>query len=128
MLEVQVQAEFQELLAYPEHCFGEPASQRWRDLCSSLNTYQARAGNFVIDKSRKWELVSGFQKAIRRADKATVLRLISMMASMPEEYGYFWKRLCVIACEDIGPADDMLVRFTIACATVFSPKTLGREN
>jgi len=35
MREADVQAEFQELLAYPEHCFGEPASEKWLDLCSA---------------------------------------------------------------------------------------------
>jgi hypothetical protein len=123
-----VQAEFQELLAYPEHCFGEPACERWLDLCSSLKTYQAPSLNFPIEKGRKWELVSALQKAIRRADKATALKLISGVASIPEEYAYFWRRMCVIAAEDVGPADDTLVKFVVVCATVFSPKKMGPEN
>src|SRR5437588_3192947 len=128
MREANVQAEFQKLLAYPEHCFGEPASEKWLDLCSSLSTYQAPSLNFPIEKIRKWELVSALQKAIRRADKTTALKLISGIASMPEEYGYFWRRMCVIACEDIGPADDTLVKFVVACTTVFSAKKMGAEN
>ncbi len=123
-----VASRLQELLTYPERCFGEPALQKWVYLCSSLSTYQAPSLNFPIEKGRKWELVSALQKAIRRADKATTLKLISGIASMPEEYAYFWRRMCVIACEDIGPADDTLVSFTIACATVFSRKSLGAEN
>src|SRR5205823_5033232 len=100
MPETLVQAESEQLLAYPELCFGQPASEKWLDLCSSLRTYQAVSAKFVIDKDRKWELVSALQKSIRRADKATVLQLISGIRSMPEEYGYFWRRMCVIACED----------------------------
>ena len=50
------------------------------------------------------------------------------MANMPEEYGYFWRRICVIACEDIGSADDMLVKFVVACATIFSARNTGPEN
>ncbi len=118
----------QELLTYPERCFGEPALQKWLSLCSSLSNYQAPSLNFPIEKDRKWELVSALQKAIRRADKATALRLISGIASMPDEYAYFWRRMCVIACEDIGPADDTLVKFVVACATIFSPKKMGPEN
>ncbi len=110
----------QELLTYPERCFGEPALQKWVYLCSSLSTYQAPSLNFPIEKDRKWELVSALQKAIRRADKATALRLISGIANMPEEYGYFLRRMCVIGCEDIGPADDTLVKFVVACATIHS--------
>src|SRR6266699_6175043 len=122
-----VASRLQELLTYPERCFGQPALQKWVYLCSSLSTYQAPSLNFPIEKARKWELVSALQKAIRRADKATALKLISGIANMPEEYGYFWRRMCVIACEDIGPADDTLVRFTVGCATLFSPKALGTE-
>jgi hypothetical protein len=41
---------------------------------------------------------------------------------------YFWRRLCVIACEDVGPADDVLASFVVACSTVFPPKKTGSEN
>ena len=128
MRETYFESKLEELLAYPEHCFGEPASERWLSLCSSLSNYQAPSENFAIHKDRKWELVSALQKAIRRAEKATVLQVISGMRNMPEEYAYFWRRFCVIACEDVGPSDEMLVRFTIACITVFSPKKMGPEN
>jgi hypothetical protein len=81
-----------------------------------------------MDKERKWELVSALQKSIRRGDKQLALHLVSTMNSMPEEYAYFWRRLCVIACEDIGPANDVLAAFVIACSTVFPPKKTGSEN
>src|SRR5437762_1708879 len=122
MRETYLEAKSEELLAYPEYWFGEPATERWLALCSSLSKYQAPSGNFLINKERKWELASAFQKAIRRADKPTALRLISGIANMPDEYGYFLRRMCVIACEDIGPAADTLVKFVIASATVFSPR------
>src|SRR3989442_879307 len=53
----------QELLTYPERCFGEPALQKWVYLCSSMTTYPAPSLNFPIEKGRKWELVSALQKA-----------------------------------------------------------------
>jgi hypothetical protein len=117
-----------ELLAYPEYHFEEAASERWLTLCSSLSRYQTDCRNFPIDKGRKWELASALQKSIRRADNSIVLQLISGVANFPHEYGYFWKRMCVIACEDVGPAADTLVKFVIACATVFSRKKMGAEN
>jgi replication-associated recombination protein RarA len=123
-----VASSLQELLTYPKRRFGEPASERWFDLCSSLGTYQAPSLNFPIEKERKWELVSALQKAIRRADKATALKLISGTTSIPDEYSYFWRRMCVIACEDVGPADHTLVKFVVACATIFSPQKMGPEN
>jgi hypothetical protein len=81
-----------------------------------------------MDKERKWELVSALQKSIRRGDKQMALHLVSAMNSMPEEYAYFWRRLCVIACEDVGPADDVLASFVVACSTVFPPKKTACEN
>ena len=128
MRQAHLQGEFEKLLAYPEHCFGERASEKWLSLCSSLSNYQAPSTSFPIEKNRKWELTSALQKSIRRADKTTALQLIAGIANMPEEYGYFLRRMCVIACEDVGPADDTLVRFTIACATIFSPKKLATDN
>lgn len=128
MRETCFEAKIDELLAYPEHYFGESPSERWLLLCSSLSNYQIRLANFVIGNNRKWELVSALQKTIRRADKPTALKLISGFANMPEEYAYFLRRMCVIACEDVGPADDTLVKFVIACATIFSPKKMGGEN
>src|SRR5947207_15879061 len=102
MPETLVQAESEQLLAYPELCFGQPASEKWLDLCSSLRTYQAVSAKFVIDKERKWELVSALQKSIRRADKPTVFQFISRIRSMSEENAYFGSRMCVIVIEDLG--------------------------
>src|SRR5437016_820841 len=120
--------QFHELHRYPESRWAKAISDRWVSLCNGLRDYEAPRRCFAVNRERKWELVSAFQKSIRRADKAMALRLISAMDSMPEEYAYFWRRLCVIACEDVGPADDVLALFVVACATVFHPKTTGGEN
>ena len=92
--------QFQELLSYPESRWGETPLSRWVSLCVGLRDYQAPPKSLAIGKDRKWELTSAFQKSVRRGDKQMALRLVSAMDSMPEEYGYFWKRLCVIVCED----------------------------
>jgi hypothetical protein len=122
-------AQFQELLRYPENRWAKATSERWLSLCKSLRDYQPPCPkNLTIAEDRKWELVSAFQKSIRRGDKQMAVRLVSAMDGMPEEYAYFWRRLCVIACEDVGPADDVLVSFVVACSTVFPPKKTGSEN
>jgi hypothetical protein len=113
---------FQELLAYPSRNWDEPASTRWFSLCARMRDYEAPSKQLAISKKQKWELISAFQKSIRRGDKLMALRLTSAMDKMPEEYGYFWKRLCVIACEDIGPADDLLATFVTACEAVYSAR------
>jgi hypothetical protein len=120
--------QIEELARYPSKWWGEDPSDRWVSLCSGIRGYRPPDRTLTLDGSRKWELVSAFQKSIRRAEKTTALRLVSAMDSMPGEYAYFWKRLCVIACEDIGPADDVLASFVVACATVFPPKATGSKN
>jgi hypothetical protein len=117
-----------ELAIYPESRWGEAVSERWVSLCAGLREYRASPRGLAIVKERKWELVSAFQKSIRRGDKQIALRLVSAMDRMPTEWAYFWRRLCVIACEDVGPADETLAAFVIACSTIFPPKKTGPQN
>lgn len=119
---------FEELRKYPQQRWGMNESQRWLELTDSLSGYRAPPQPLTLDQVRKWELVSAIQKSIRRADKALALRLISAMHNLRGEHSYFWRRLCVIACEDIGPADDTLAKFVVACATLFAPRRVGQEN
>lgn len=117
-----------ELASYQELRWGEARSERWVSLCDGLREYQAPPRGLAIAKERKWELVSAFQKSIRRGDKQIALHLVSAIDRMPKEWGYFWRRLCVIACEDVGPGDDTLTAFSIACSTIFLPQKTGPQN
>jgi hypothetical protein len=118
----------QQLLQYPEKFWAIPPTNRWASLCAELSRYQPPISEWVLqNRERKWELVSAFQKAVRRGDKATALRLISGMEGMAEEWPYFWRRLCTTVCEDVGPADPELTRFVIACSIV-TPKKGSEEN
>lgn len=117
-----------ELQGYPNRNWNTVPSVRWESLCSRMLSYEAPPRSMTLPKERKWELVSAFQKSIRRADKPMALRLVSAIDNMPEEYGYFWRRLCVIACEDIGPANDELATFVLACSSVFTPKRSGARS
>jgi hypothetical protein len=117
-----------ELLRYPANRWGAIPSSRWLSLCADLRDYQPPSRTLTLDRERKWELVSALQKSIRRGDTQLALRLVSATDGMPEECAYFWRRLCVIACEDVGPGDDVLASFVVACSTVFPPKKTGCEN
>ena len=70
-------SQFQELLEYPEIRWAGAVSDRWKSLCDGLRAYNSSCKTFPMDKERKWELVSAFQKSIRRAAgvHAAVLRL-----------------------------------------------------
>jgi|HubBroStandDraft_1064217.scaffolds.fasta_scaffold35903_2 hypothetical protein len=119
---------FNELLEYPSRSWNRASSVRWESLCAQMCAYQAPSRDLKLPRERKWELVSALQKSIRRGEKSVALRLVSAMDNVPEEYGYFWRRLCVIACEDIGPADDELVTFFVACSSIFTPKRTGSKT
>lgn len=120
--------QFQELTIYPENRFSFVICSRWITLTNSLMEYAPPLARSAINPERKWELVSALQKSIRRGDKEAALNVIAMMESLPEEYAYFWRRLCVIACEDVGPADEVLAAFVVACSTIFTPKRTGSAN
>lgn len=117
--------QWKDLLGYPASRWGATIPEQWESICISLRDYRPIERSLQLDKVRKWELVSALQKSIRRGEKLLSLRLVSAMTCMPEEYGYFWRRICVIACEDVGFADDLLTTFVVACATIFPPKSTG---
>lgn len=119
---------YSSLVEYPKQHWDETVSNRWVSLCDGLAAYEPPIKAWNLRRDRKWELVSALQKSIRRGDKTVALSLVAAMESMPEDYAYFWRRLCVIACEDVGPADDVLALFTVACCTIFHPKKTGSDN
>ena len=111
-----------ELITYPETRFSAEAPERWLSLCEELRLYQPPPPTLTLPAERKWEGISGLQKSIRRGRWIEAHRCVSAIASMPDENAYLWRRFCVIACEDVGPADDLLTIFVVACATIFGSK------
>jgi hypothetical protein len=75
-------SQFHDLLTYPQSRWAKATSERWLSLSTSLRNYQPPCPNLTITKDRKWELVSAFQKSIRRGDKQMAVRLVSAMDSM----------------------------------------------
>jgi hypothetical protein len=64
-------SQYQELIAYPENRWTDAPSDRWVSLCDGLLACEASStSNFPMDKERKWELVSAFQKAAPARGKA----------------------------------------------------------
>lgn len=118
----------EQLHKYPESMWKIAASSRWRSLCDALRKYEVHFQPVTLPRYRKWEIVSALQKSIRRGDRRAALRVLSAAIGLRGDYAYIWRRLCVTACEDIGPADDVLVSFVIACANVFPPRTIQAGN
>ena len=112
------------LLSYPACMWHENPSKRWIDLCTRLKEYEATADCLGIlqDRERKWELVSSYQKIVRRGLADLSPWLVSEFLSLGRmEWAYCWRRICVTAAEDVGFADPELMNFVIACSTLFRP-------
>ena len=63
------------------------------------------------NEHHKWRAVSALQKAIRRGDVTTALRMANALHGL--DWTYIWRRMAIIALEDIGVADIELVAATV---------------
>ena len=69
----------------------------------------------VTTESKKWLLVSGLQKAIRRGNAEKARQCGHAILGLDSTY--LWRRLCVIALEDIGWANPVACAMTLAVAS-----------
>lgn len=67
------------------------------------------------DPNSRWKVASALQKAIRRGEVPTALRMAHALIDGDGEY--FWRRLPVIAMEDISLGDLYLVAQTVSIST-----------
>lgn len=86
-------------------------------LSGDINCKEVRLSH----EERKWEVVSGYQKAVRRGELEEALRLASAIINHPQELPYLWRRVCTTAAEDVGFANPLLVAFVILCAATYTP-------
>lgn len=77
----------------------------------------------IKNVARKWELVSAYQKTVRRGDAALAMQLASAMAGLDGERQYMWRRICTVAAEDVGAGNPDLMAFVLAASSVFTPST-----
>jgi hypothetical protein len=110
-----------QLLSVPAKEWGHVARQSWCVLCEELAAYEWTGPSEPFPFARKWELASALQKCIRRGDSLNSRKLIAKIDGIGPERAYLWKRLPVIACEDVGSGASELTTFVVACARVFTP-------
>lgn len=119
------------LLELPERDWNEPATDRWLSLCHHLSEFSAPLGSpvNVFSADRKWEVVSAFQKCIRRGLVDRALPLVDVFHSADRESRrYFWRRLCTTAAEDVGFGDPELMNFAVACSMAFGSHRTSDER
>jgi hypothetical protein len=111
------------ILDYPQEMWGEQPSERWLELCGELSAYEPSGPQLEVKNvSRKWEMVSAYQKSVRRGHTDRALWLVTGFGSfLKKERAYFWKRICTTATEDVGFGDVELMNFVIACSQCYPP-------
>lgn len=111
------------LLQFPMAEWQEEPSDEWHDLIKSAALYEAPPAVMTLTNTeRKWEVVSAYQKSVRRGNQETALKLVSAMCSLPDEMPYWLRRICTTACEDMGPANIELMNFVNASMHLFNKK------
>lgn len=75
---------------------------------------------------RKWRIISAMQKAIRRSDEELARKAGNAVRLLDD--AYFWRRLVVIALEDIGVADPVLCSWVLAATTTKSYRAMLGEK
>jgi hypothetical protein len=111
------------LRQFPQKEWKEEATPRWEKLCTQLHDYTPPMARLkVAHLERKWEIVSAYQKCVRRGMGEQALWLVGgwLTSFDRKESRYFWRRVCTTAAEDIGYADPELMNFVVACSTLYS--------
>lgn len=113
------------LAGYPSTIWKASSPDNWAFLVnqfSALDSENKLPTMHSLNPDRKWEVVSAYQKAIRRGDQTVAMKMVSAINCRPEFLDYFWRRMIVTAAEDIGPANPGLMAFVMAAFEVFKPK------
>lgn len=127
----EVQAGVSMLAQYPLTIWKADSPPDWMEM---IQTFE---GNCVlmscvplksVNPDRKWEITSAYQKAIRRSDLKVAEKMVNAFLCLPDQLEYFWRRMCVIVAEDIGPANPTLMAFVFACQEQFKPKKTSLET
>ncbi len=115
-----------QLLSYPDHAWRRPRTPRWVHLTTQLANWDPPKPDLEVanPQERKWELVSALQKCIRRGHADWAQRVMGAMCLRePKDRQYLWRRVVTTACEDVGYGDLELMRFVVACSTLWRPSS-----
>ena len=109
------------LTDYPQTAWNTPPTDRWLALCDQLQGYPPAPPQLrVRNLERKWEMVSAYQKSVRRGLKDQALWLVGGFLSFGRgEAKYFWRRICTTVAEDVGYGDPEAMNFAVACVVLY---------
>jgi putative ATPase len=80
---------------------------------------QQKAILYDKDGDYHYDTISAFIKSVRGSDADAALYWLAHMVSAGEDLSFIWRRLLILASEDIGLADPQAIGIVNACAMAF---------
>ncbi|QZI85739.1 hypothetical protein CPT_Summit_088 [Stenotrophomonas phage Summit] len=119
MYELTLQTLGSSLHALPQTIWVKDSPSDWGDLITSMmsrKTWEKLPQMKHLNPARKWEVVSAYQKAVRRGDLAVALKMVAAIdcTGDMEMLKYMWRRVLTTVAEDCGPASPGLMAFVMA--------------
>ena len=119
MYELTLQTLGSSLHALPQTIWVKDSPSDWGDLITSMmsrKTWEKLPQMKHLNPARKWEVVSAYQKAVRRGDLAVALKMVAAIdcTGDMEMLKYLWRRVLTTVAEDCGPASPGLMAFVMA--------------
>ncbi len=96
-----------------------PDGVRHIDLAVAEESIQRRAVLYDREGDAHFDTISAFIKSIRGSDPDAALYWLARMVYAGEDPRYIFRRLVVLASEDVGLADPTVVAGVLACAQSF---------
>jgi putative ATPase len=89
------------------------------DMAVAEESIQRRAVLYDKDGDYHYDVISAFIKSLRGSDPDAALYWLAKMVYAGEDPRFLFRRMLILAGEDIGLADPNAIRVVTACATAF---------
>ncbi len=100
--------------------FPPPEGEQIRiDLNTAEESIQKKAVLYDKDGDYHFDTISAFIKSLRGSDPDASLYWLAKMIHAGEDPRFLFRRMLIMACEDVGPADPSAVMIVEACAAAF---------
>jgi putative ATPase len=88
-------------------------------LSTAEESIQQKAVLYDKDGDYHFDIISAFIKSLRGSDPDAALYWLAKMIHAGENPRFLFRRMLIMACEDIGPADPQAVSIVESCAAAF---------
>ena len=86
---------------------------------ASEESIQRRAVLYDRDGDYHFDTISAFIKSVRGSDPDAALYWLAKMVRAGEDPGFIFRRMIILASEDVGMADPKALQVVLSCADAF---------